>query len=113
MTSATMSEMSDLGAPFGHRQGRGKCRECRQRVRQWALQCLCGRCYYSCFQAAIAALLRSGIRPRGRDADWGHGFVQAQFAGVLVGRRKQYGATLRDILPRLLELRERADYEAT
>ena len=23
------------------------------------------RCYYACFQAAIAALLREGIRPRG------------------------------------------------
>ncbi|MGH2583502.1 MAG: HEPN domain-containing protein [Dehalococcoidia bacterium] len=71
------------------------------------------RCYYACFQAAVAALLHRGIRPRGRGAGWGHGFVQAQFAGVLIGRRKVYGATLRDTLPRLLELRERADYEAT
>ena len=39
------------------------------------------RCYYSCFQAAIVALLREGIRPRGQ---WSHEFVQAQFVGVLI-----------------------------
>jgi uncharacterized protein (UPF0332 family) len=32
------------------------------------------RCYYACFQAAIAALLWERIRPTGR---WGHDFVQA------------------------------------
>ena len=42
----------------------------------------CGnRCYYACFQAAIAALLREGIRPRGQ---WNHEFVQAQFVGALI-----------------------------
>ena len=30
------------------------------------------RCYYGCFQAAIAALLRDGIRARGQ---WSHEFV--------------------------------------
>src|SRR5882724_10006373 len=39
------------------------------------------RCYYACFQAAIAALLREGIRPRGQ---WSHAFVQAQLVGVLI-----------------------------
>ena len=34
------------------------------------------RCYYACFQAAIAALLSEGIRPRGQ---WSHEFVQGQF----------------------------------
>ena len=38
------------------------------------------RCYYACFQAAIAALLREGIRPHGQ---WSHAFVQAQLVGVL------------------------------
>ena len=42
------------------------------------------RCYYACFQAAIAALLHAGIRPRDPQGDWGHAFVQAQFAGDLV-----------------------------
>jgi uncharacterized protein (UPF0332 family) len=71
------------------------------------------RAYYACFQAGIVALMRAGIGPTTRQAEWGHGFVQAQFAGELIGRRKQYPAALRDALPRLLELRERADYETT
>lgn len=66
------------------------------------------RAYYAAFQAAIVALLREGIRPQG--GQWGHAFVQSQFAGQLVTRRKVYPAALRDTLPRLEELRERADY---
>lgn len=69
------------------------------------------RCYYACFQAAIAALLRAGIRPTGQ-GQWGHDFVQAQFAGQLVGRRKLYPSSLRDTLTRLHELRQKADYAA-
>jgi uncharacterized protein (UPF0332 family) len=69
------------------------------------------RAYYAAFQAAIVALLRAGIQPPG--VQWGHAFVQAQFAGQLVARRKLYPAALRDTLPRLLELRERADYGLT
>lgn len=71
------------------------------------------RCYYACFQAAIAVLLRAGIRPQAASGDWGHAFVQFQFAGQLIARRKTYPAALRDSLPRLLTLRETADYEAT
>src|SRR4051794_3782953 len=37
------------------------------------------RAYYACFQAAIVALMRSGVRPVG--PQWSHAFVQAQFAG--------------------------------
>src|SRR6266487_1477376 len=66
------------------------------------------RCYYGSFQAAIAALLREGIGPTRAARCWGHGYVQAQFAGVLVGRRKLYAA-LRDTLPQLLAVRVRAD----
>lgn len=69
------------------------------------------RAYYAAFHAAIVALLRAGIRPPG--VQWGHAFVQAQFAGQLVARRKIYPASLRDTLPRLLELRQRADYRLT
>jgi uncharacterized protein (UPF0332 family) len=69
------------------------------------------RAYYAVFHAAIVALLRAGIQPHG--TQWGHGFVQAQFAGQLVTRRKVYPAALRDTLPRLAELRERADYGLT
>src|SRR2546428_5200683 len=50
------------------------------------------RCYYACFQAAIAALLREGIRPRGQ---WSHAFVQAQLVGVLINQRKRYDPQLR------------------
>src|SRR5437764_1252669 len=69
------------------------------------------RCYYSCFQAVIQALIQAGIRPTAQSAEWGHAFVQAQFAGVLITRRKLYPANLRDILGRNLLLRRKADYE--
>jgi uncharacterized protein (UPF0332 family) len=67
------------------------------------------RCYYACFQAAIAALLREGIQSRSEQ--WSHTFVQGQFVGVLVNRRKRYAAALRDVLARTLILRQSADYE--
>jgi uncharacterized protein (UPF0332 family) len=35
------------------------------------------RCYYACFQAAIAAFQRAGVHARG--GQWGHEFVQAEF----------------------------------
>jgi uncharacterized protein (UPF0332 family) len=65
------------------------------------------RCYYACYQAAIAALLHEGIRPRGQ---WSHESVQAQFVGQLVNRRKRYGAELRRVLSDNLVLRGTADY---
>ena len=69
------------------------------------------RCYFSCFRAAVVALLRAGIRPHGEEREWGHGFVQAQFAGQLVTRRKLYSRALRDTVPQLATLLETADYE--
>ena len=68
------------------------------------------RCYYATFQAAIAALLRETIKPTAEHS-WGHPFVQAQFAGTLVNRRKLYPAGLRDTLSQNMILRHRADYE--
>jgi len=68
------------------------------------------RAYYACFQAAVAALLRAGIRARDPRGQWGHDFVQAQFAGELVGRRHRYPAELRTTLDRLFGLRQTADY---
>jgi len=65
------------------------------------------RCYYGCFQAAIAALIREAIEPSGQ---WSHAFVQARFAGDLIARRKRYPSELRDTLARLLFLRQLADY---
>ncbi len=67
------------------------------------------RCYYACFQGAVAALLRTGIAPPRADGTWSHAFVQAQFA-ALITRRKAYPADLREVLPRLVTLRHRADY---
>ena len=67
------------------------------------------RCYYACFQAAIAALLREGIRPRGQ---WSHEFVQAQFVGVLINQRHLYDRELRRVLADNQSLRDKADYRA-
>src|SRR6266511_3778024 len=61
------------------------------------------RCYYACFQAAIAALLREGIRPRGQ---WSHAFVQAQLVGVVINQRKRYDPQLRRVLADNQSLRE-------
>jgi len=66
------------------------------------------RCYYACFQAAIAALLWEGIRTS--NDHWGHDFVHAQFVGQLVNRRKRYAADLRQVLVTNQALRDKADY---
>src|SRR5712692_8679339 len=65
------------------------------------------RCYYACFQAAIAALLHEGIRPRGQ---WSHAFVQAQLVGGLINQRKRYDPQLRRVLSDHQTLRDQADY---
>jgi uncharacterized protein (UPF0332 family) len=67
------------------------------------------RCYYACFQAGIAALLREGIRPRGQ---WNHEFVQGQFVGVLINQRHFYDPELRRVLSDNQSLRDKADYRA-
>lgn len=69
------------------------------------------RCYDACFQAAVAALESAGIQPPNRAGQWGHAFVQAQFAGQLVGRQKLYPANLRATLERAYTLRAIADYD--
>jgi uncharacterized protein (UPF0332 family) len=71
------------------------------------------RCYYACFQAAVAALIRANVLPTSDDGQWSHGFVEGHFAGQLVNRRKLYPAELRDVLTRNLELRQTADYRPT
>jgi uncharacterized protein (UPF0332 family) len=65
------------------------------------------RCYYACFQAAIAALLSEGIRARGQ---WSHEFVQGQFVGVLINQRHLYETQLRRVLSDNQNAREKADY---
>lgn len=69
------------------------------------------RAYYACFQAAIVALQRAGIRSRG--GQWGHDFVPSQFEGVLINRRHLYPVELRGMLGRLYMLRQTADYDET
>ncbi|MGI8644235.1 MAG: HEPN domain-containing protein [Thermomicrobiales bacterium] len=69
------------------------------------------RAYYACFQAAVAALDAAGISSPGGRAEWGHSFVQAQFAGQLINRRKRYPAELRDTLTLLFSIRQQADYQ--
>lgn len=66
------------------------------------------RCYYACFQAAIVALLRAGVLPRG--GEWGHAFVRAEFVDRLINRCKLYSTELRDALERTCSIRETADY---
>jgi uncharacterized protein (UPF0332 family) len=69
------------------------------------------RSYYAAFQAAIAALLRESLRPRGGE-QWPHGYVQAEFVGRPINRRRVYSSTFRSTLSDLLELRSTADYRA-
>jgi uncharacterized protein (UPF0332 family) len=67
------------------------------------------RCYYACFQAAVAALMRAGVGTPRADRRWSHDFVQAEFAR-LITRRKLYPASLQDTFLRLLTVRQGADY---
>ena len=69
------------------------------------------RCYYACFQAAVAALEAEGVRPSsGGKGRWTHEGVQEQFAGILINRRRRYPGRLRDVLSRVSLTRVRADY---
>ena len=68
------------------------------------------RAYYACFQAAIYALASAGVRPRSVAGQWGHDFVQAEFNGQLINRRKLYPASLRSTLDQSRTLRRIADY---
>ena len=68
------------------------------------------RAYYACFQAAVAALLAAGIRPASPRGEWSREFVQSQFNGLLITRRKLYAITLRRVLRDTIEVREKADY---
>ena len=75
-------------------------------ARRWKA---CARsAYYACYHAAIAALIREGILDT--SGEWDHSFVQAEFAGQLVQRRKVYSAALRRILTDNLDIRRTADY---
>ncbi len=66
------------------------------------------RCYYAAFHAGIVALLDAGLPAR--TGIWEHGFVQAQFVGQLINRRKVFAGEFRDTFRVLMELRHKADY---
>ena len=68
------------------------------------------RAYYACFQAAVAAPLAEGLRPANPRWEWSHEFLQSQFNGLLIGRRKRCPVTLRRSLCDTIEVREKADY---
>jgi len=68
------------------------------------------RCYYACFQAAVAALHHTGLVPGGSRSDWGRAFVQAEFVGRLIHRHRLCPTSLRQVLARNLTLRHTADY---
>jgi len=68
------------------------------------------RCYYACFQAAVHALIQAGVQPRSAREQWSHEFVQAEFGGQLIRRRKMYPSEPRDTLYRAFGLRRVADY---
>lgn len=69
------------------------------------------RSYYACFQAAVSALLQSGVHSSSADGRWGHDFVQARFVGDLINRRKVYAGDHRNTLERLFLVRQVADYK--
>ena len=69
------------------------------------------RSYFACFHAAVAALSLAGVRsPAGKRA-WTHAFVQGQFPGFLINRRKLYPTVFRRTLDDARGLREQADYQ--
>ena len=68
------------------------------------------RAYYACFQAAVSALMRAGLRTPSASGQWSHRFVWAQFAGELISRRKIYSSDFRDTFERVFWLRRIADY---
>jgi uncharacterized protein (UPF0332 family) len=66
------------------------------------------RAYFTCFQAALAALLRAGVLSPAESAS--HIAVSRLFADQLVRRRKLYAAELARVLPELMKDRHAADY---
>src|SRR3954468_1471243 len=68
------------------------------------------RAYYAVFQAGIHALQLEGVRLPGGGTEWGHSFVDSQFAGLLVNRRHVYDTSLRGVIGDNRTLRDDADY---
>src|SRR5690349_4611778 len=68
------------------------------------------RCYYACFQSAVVALINVGLTRVYVAVS--HAFVQSNFEGALINRRKLYSTNLRGTLQLLRDLRGKGDYRA-
>lgn len=66
------------------------------------------RLYYAMFQAGAAVLLKHGLLPSKEQI--GHDWLQSNFAGQLIHRRKIVPAKFRSYLSEAYLLRVRADY---
>ena len=67
------------------------------------------RFYYAMFHAALAALLKHGMKPSGEKI--GHDWVQANFSGQLIHRRKVFPRKFRQYLVKAFRVRVAADYQ--
>ncbi len=67
------------------------------------------RAYYASFQATVAALAAEGIKHSGHRIP--HEWLQAQFSGILITRRKRYPSHFASYLPKMQDLRDDADYK--
>ena len=68
------------------------------------------RAYYAAFQAAVAALITTGVLAS--EASWRHRFVMNQFSGRLIRRRKLVTSSLASTLNQLFDYRTTGDYRA-
>jgi uncharacterized protein (UPF0332 family) len=67
------------------------------------------RLYYAMFHAAIAALLKNGAKLPPKNI--GHDWVQSNFSGLLIHRRKVFSAKFRPYLSDAYSVRSIADYQ--
>jgi uncharacterized protein (UPF0332 family) len=68
------------------------------------------RLYYAMFQAGAAALLKHGLLPPKEQI--GHDWLQSNFAGQLIHRRKIFSAKFRAYLSDAYRVRTLADYKS-
>jgi uncharacterized protein (UPF0332 family) len=80
--------------------------DARVAVEQQRWNAAANRAYYAAYQAAIAALATEGMTK----ANHPHSWVQAQFSGILIQRRKLYASTMKSYLMTMQRLRDAADY---
>jgi len=67
------------------------------------------RLYYAMFHAAVATLVKNGILPPSDEV--GHYWVQNNFSGQLIHRRKIFSGKFKSYLSDIYWVRVRADYK--